>query len=117
MAAEISYVDVNTPNDIGTYIETYRGSGIEKILEDQIEDQCKINIDVAFSALGKFLDQLIEHHRQSHSLIESKDHFIYSEIKNMVEKMIKDPKFDEYENYLQTKLDALDNSINQRKQG
>lgn len=106
-----SYADVASTDDIDKYLDIFRGSGIGRILDSQVKQLITTNIDMAFSSLGNFLDYLISHHKNQNSKTEIKDDVIYEEIKSLVETMIKNPEYDEYKEYLQTKVDELNAAI------
>ena len=112
---QINYIDIETKDDVDSYFDEYRGSGIADILKKQIDKQVSISIDLAFSSLGNFLELLIEHHRSKHPSSEIKDHYLYNEIRVLIETLIKNPEYNEYKDYLQTKTDALAETINRHK--
>ncbi len=112
---QISFIDVETEADIDVYMDAYRGSGIAGILKQQIDTESDISIDLAVSSLGNFLEQLIEHHNSKHPSSEIKDHFIYDQIRTLIEGLIDNPEYNEYKDYLQTKVDALAETIQKHR--
>lgn len=102
-----NFKDIVIPEDLGNFLDLYRGSGIAKIIQQQFLEIYAEDEQFAFSTLGNFLDLLMEYHKEAALSQEIKDDYIYNEIQEMLTKMSKQPEYIEYTSFLDDKVNAM----------
>lgn len=98
---------VRTTDDVAKFLDAYRGSGIGQILKQQFTEIYTQDEQHAFSALGYFLDVLMEYHQQVSISKEIKDDFMYTEIQDLLTEMCSKPEYNEFKEYLTDKIAAM----------
>ncbi len=104
------FTDIVIPDDLGNFLDMYRGSGIAKILQEQFLEVYAQDEQLAFSSLGNFLDILIQYYKEAALNQEIKDEYTYNEIQAMLTKMSKQPEYMEYASFLDDKVNAMQNA-------
>jgi len=103
----ISFQDVQSIDDMESFLDEYRGSGIGDILKRQFLEISEQDDAHAFSALGNFLDLLIHYHKNESVSKEIKDDYMYIEIRDLLAEMKNNPEYLEYADYLDDKIEEM----------
>ncbi len=104
------YNEVKDTDDLSRYLDAHRGSGVSSILANQISDDMKLDDARAFSSFGDFLNTFVKYHATSKFSHQMTDDLVFIEVKDLISKMIKDPKYSDYHEFLEDRLAELKKS-------
>lgn len=104
------YTEVKSSADLSKYLDMYRGRGVSTILINQLGEDMNLDDAHAFSSFGDFLNIAAQYHANSKVGNQITDDVVFNEIKELLNRMVKDPKYSDYHEFLEDKLAELQQS-------